>query len=257
MNHGQGMPPARALRPGKRSPPARSHPTEQGSEIPGRTRRRLAGTAGAEGAGSMMRKTAACALALALGCGALAGCTTDAGSEMPDTGQPAQEAVQGQNGPAEVATGADKAENDAGTEDAGEETEPTHEHVWVADYSMETVDAVTEKVHHDAVEEEVVEDHTVCNVCKEPIDGKVEAHERETGHKGATTDVPIKVKKVVEEAYDEEKVVTPETTQLVSTTETCAVCGEQREIEKKTIDPADAAKAVEEAESGDTAASGE
>lgn len=198
----------------------------------------------------MLKKTAACALALALGCGSLVGCAPGNGPETPRTGADGQEVVQLQEEGAEAATAASENETGDGAESSAEAVaaEPSHEHVWVADYSMETVEAVTEKVHHDAVEEEAVEDHTVCNVCKEPIDGKVEAHEKETGHKGATTDVPIKVKKVVKEAYDEEKIVTPEKSQLVSTTETCAVCGEQREIEKKTIDPADAAKAVEEAE---------
>lgn len=120
--------------------------------------------------------------------------------------------------------------------DAGGAVGPLHEHVWVADYELETTDAVAETIHHEAVVEEVTEDRTVCNVCLEPIDGQVEAHQAATGHTGVSEGVPVTVERTVSEAWDEVVEKAPASSALVSRTETCTQCGEQRPIEEKIVD---------------------
>ena len=164
----------------------------------------------------------ACALALALG-GGLVGCAPGRAEvpSAPDVPPPVEEAVDGGAGAAEAPQAA---------------PEPVHEHIWVADYELETTDVVTETVHHDAVTEEVVEDHAVCNVCLEIVDDEVEAHQAATGHTGVSAGVPVAVERVVSEAWDEEVEKSPASSALVSRTETCTQCGERRDAEVKTVD---------------------
>lgn len=189
-----------------------------------------------------MRHLAPVALSLALAGGALCGCASQAPDELPETGA----AVEQQD--------AVDAEQADGTEGEGEpekiEAEPAapvHEHTWVSEYQLQTIPAVTETVHHDAETEVVMEDHTVCNVCFEVIDGVIEQHQAETGHVGVSTNVPVPVEKVTVEAWDETVVKTPEQTKLVSNSEKCSTCGEVQQLaQTKTIDPADAAQAVAE-----------
>ena len=104
---------------------------------------------------------AVCAAALALACSAAAGCA-------PDGAAPHEEAADPAVSEAPAAPAA------PGIGEAPPEAEPVHEHIWVSDYELETTEAVTETVHHESVIEEVVEDHAVCNVCLEIVDGEVE-----------------------------------------------------------------------------------
>ncbi len=197
------------------------------------------------------KKAAACALALCLSGAALAGCAAQGASSMPAPEEQAAPASvpEEQEAPASAAEGQAERVSEEQTESSGERAgqdaaEPVHEHVWVADYVLETTDAETETVHHDAETETVTEYHTLCNVCFAIIDDKVEEHQAATGHLGASTNVPVEVEKVKAEAYDEERVVSPEESRLVSRTETCVTCGEQREREPQTADPDEAANAV-------------
>ena len=171
---------------------------------------------------------AVCAAALALACSAAAGCA-------PDGAAPHEEAADPAVSEAPAAPAA------PGIGEAPPEAEPVHEHIWVSDYELETTEAVTETVHHESVIEEVVEDHAVCNVCLEIVDGEVEAHQAATGHTGVSAGVPVTVERVVSDAWDEEVEKSPANAVLVSRTETCTQCGERREAEVKTVDAAAAA----------------
>lgn len=175
---------------------------------------------------------AVCAAALALACSAAAGCA-------PDGAAPHEEAADPAVSEAPAAPAA------PGIGEAPPEAEPVHEHIWVSDYELETTEAVTETVHHDAVIEEVVEDHAVCNVCLEIVDGEVEAHQAATGHTGVSAGVPVTVERVVSDAWDEEVEKSPANAVLVSRTETCTQCGERREAEVKTVDAAAARPAAD------------
>lgn len=187
----------------------------------------------------------ALALSACLAGGCLAGCAAEKQAPMPETG-PAQE-----QSPAAEEQGGEEAGDQDVTEIKAEEPKPIHEHIWVPDYELEVVPAETETIHHEAVTEEVVEYHTVCNECLEIVDGSAEKHSAETGHVGATPDVAVPVTRTVAEARDEVKEVAPEKTQLVSTTETCTTCGETRPAEKKTVDPEAVSRAAAtQAESG-------
>ncbi len=172
----------------------------------------------------------AVALAACLAGGCLAGCAAQEPTAVPDTGPAREEPAQGEG---------DEAESGDAEEVTAEEADaaPAHEHIWVPNYELQVIPAETETVHHDAVTEEVIEYHTVCNECLAIVDGIAEQHAAETGHVGATPDVAVPVTRTVTEASDEVKEVTPEKTQLVSTTETCTTCGETRTSEKKTVDP--------------------
>ncbi len=164
---------------------------------------------------------AVCAAALALACSAAAGCA-------PDGAAPHEEAADPAVSEAPAAPAA------PGIGEAPPEAEPVHEHIWVSDYELET----TETAHHESVIEEVVEDHAVCNVCLEIVDGEVEAHQAATGHTGVSAGVPVTVERVVSDAWDEEVEKSPANAVLVSRTETCTQCGERREAEVKTVDAA-------------------
>lgn len=184
----------------------------------------------------------AVALAACLAGGCLAGCAAQEPTAVPDTGPTQEEPAQAEGNDAE---GAD-AEEAPGGEAEASDAAPVHEHIWVPNYELQVIPAETETVHHDAVTEEAIEYHTVCNECLAIVDGIAEQHAAETGHVGATPDVAVPVTRTVTEASDEVKEVTPEKTQLVSTTETCTTCGETRMSEKKTVDPEAVSQAAQE-----------
>lgn len=191
-----------------------------------------------------MSYLAPCALALAIaaGCG-LAGCAPDAPQAMPETGGAIEQPAEAEGGET-----AEPEEEAAAQEEA---PEPVHEHTWVSEYQLQTIPAVTETIHHEAEKEEVTENHTICNVCFEVVDGIIEQHQAETGHVGVSTNVPVPVEKVMVEAWDETVIKTPEETKLVSNSEKCSDCGEVRQLEQtKVIDPADAAQAASGAAQG-------
>lgn len=186
-----------------------------------------------------LAKLGALALSACLAGGCLAGCAAEKPTAVPDTG-PAQE--EAADGTAEAPDGS------SGEDVAAEELEaaPVHEHIWIPNYELEVVPAETETIHHEAVTEDVIEYHTVCNECLVIVDGIAEQHAAETGHVGATPDVAVPVTRTVTEASDEVKETVPEKTQLVSTSETCTTCGETRETERKTVDPEAVSQAAQE-----------
>ncbi|WP_217952063.1 hypothetical protein [Adlercreutzia caecimuris] len=184
----------------------------------------------------------ALALSACLAGGCLAGCAPEPRIAVPDTG-PAEEQ------PLAAATQEPAEEADVGeaTPAAAEpESEPVHEHIWLPNYELQVIPAQTETIHHDAVTEEAVELHTVCNVCLAIVDGVADQHAAETGHVGATPDVEVPVTRTVTEASDEVREISPETTQLVSTSDTCTTCGETRQTDKKTVDPETVSQAVQD-----------
>lgn len=186
-----------------------------------------------------LTKLGALALSACLAGGCLAGCASNEATPVPDTG-PSQEQPANDN---------EEATNESSDEEvAAEEAEaaPAHEHIWIPNYELEVIPAETETIHHDAVTEDVIEYHTVCNECLAIVDGIAEQHAAETGHVGSTPDVAVPVTRTVTEASDEVKETVPEKTQLVSTSETCTTCGETRETEKKTVDPEAVSQAAQE-----------
>lgn len=86
------------------------------------------------------------------------------------------------------------------------------------DHQWETV---YEDVERPAVYKDVTTYHTVCNTCKEIIDGKTQDHAEETGHEGYTTGVIGTEKKLVKKAYTEE----------VAVKKVCELCGKEKKIE--------------------------
>ena len=186
-----------------------------------------------------LTKLGALALSACLAGGCLAGCAANEATPVPDAG-PSRE---------QPTNGSEEATNVSSDEEVvAEEVEaaPVHEHIWIPNYELEVVPAETETVHYDAVTEDVIEYHTVCNECLAIVDGIAEQHAAETGHVGATPDVAVPVTRTVTEASDEVKETVPEKTQLVSTSETCTTCGETRETEKKTVDPEAVSQAAQE-----------
>ena len=162
----------------------------------------------------------ALALSACLAGGCLAGCAPEPRIAVPDTG-PAEEQ------PLAAATQEPAEEADAGEAApaaAEPESEPVHEHIWLPNYELQVIPAQTETIHHDAVTEEAVELHTVCNVCLAIVDGVADQTE----------------------ASDEVREISPETTQLVSTSDTCTTCGETRQTDKKTVDPETVSQAVQD-----------
>lgn len=186
-----------------------------------------------------LTKLGALALSACLAGGCLAGCAANEATPVPDT-RPSQEQ------PADDSEEATIVSSDEEVVAEEVEAAPVHEHIWIPNYELEVIPAETETIHHDAVTEDVIEYHTVCNECLAIVDGIAEQHAAETGHVGATPDVAVPVTRTVTEASDEVKETVPEKTQLVSTSETCTTCGETRETEKKTVDPEAVSQAAQE-----------
>ena len=106
------------------------------------------------------------------------------------------------------------------------------EHEWEPEAETRHVDAVTKEVTVPGVEYTETEYHTLCNVCKEQIDGKVAEHDSETGHSGATTNVPIKVTKKTPDTTATEEVEAAYDVRVWSK-ERCSKCGEERDVSEQ------------------------
>lgn len=139
-----------------------------------------------------------------------------------------------------ISTDAGEAEDDADataaeTEETGDDDEAddenAHEHEWQVVYETVHHDAVTHTETVEPVYEEQTTYHTVCNECKEIIDGEAAQHIRETGHSGYSTNVPITDTVLVSDGYTEEVVDTPAYDEQVATELVCPVCGETYELE--------------------------
>lgn len=119
--------------------------------------------------------------------------------------------------------------------DDGEDGEPSAaadscDHDWTVTYKTEHHDAVT---HMETVEPEYEDEttyHTVCNDCKQVIDGKADEHIKETGHSGYSTNVPITDEVLVSEGYTKEVIDTPAYDETVPDALACTLCGETRPL---------------------------
>lgn len=95
--------------------------------------------------------------------------------------------------------------------------------------------AIAAKTHTEktaATYETVTEYHTVCNTCKQKIDGKTKEHASETGHEGYTTNVPIAVTKVKTKASTKTVVDEPAKVKTTWTKEKCKKCKEVRKLDE-------------------------
>lgn len=105
-----------------------------------------------------------------------------------------------------------------------------HEHVWQPNTELVHVEPDTHEVAHDADYEVVYVPHTVCNVCHEVIDGVTVEHAAATGHEGHTTGVPVPEKHLAHDAWVETVTDEDAHDELVTVSETCALCGETRDV---------------------------
>lgn len=125
------------------------------------------------------------------------------------------------------------AANDAGSDAAKETTDGQEEacqHDWTITYKTVHHDAVTHTENVEPVYGEQTTYHTVCNECKQVIDGKADEHIRETGHSGYSTSVPITDEVVVSEGYTKEVTDTPAYDETVPDKIVCTLCGAERPV---------------------------
>ena len=76
-------------------------------------------------------------------------------------------------------------------ESGSDSKEQSHTHDWSITYKTVHHDAVTHTEHVEPVYQNQTTYHTVCNECKQVIDGKADEHIKQTGHSGYSTNVPI------------------------------------------------------------------
>lgn len=121
--------------------------------------------------------------------------------------------------------------DDSETEESTAAT--TCEHEFSPVVEEHRVEATYKQVPIDEVTETVTEYHTVCNVCRELIDGQVLEHRDQTGHVGATTGVPMRVERVVSPARTDLVEDVAAHTERIVKSERCGLCGAERAIEPK------------------------
>lgn len=80
--------------------------------------------------------------------------------------------------------------------------------------------------------------HTVCNECKQVIDGKADDHIKQTGHSGYSTNVPITDEVMVSEGYDKQVTDTPAYDETVIDKLVCTTCGATKDAPQATSDAA-------------------
>ena len=124
---------------------------------------------------------------------------------------------------------------------------PAHQHNWVAQTKTVHHDAQYKTVHHDAVThtehvapvyQNQTTYHTVCNECKQVIDGKADEHIKQTGHSGYSTNVPITDEVMVSEGYDKQVTDTPAYDETVIDKLVCTTCGATKDAPQATSDAA-------------------
>ena len=124
---------------------------------------------------------------------------------------------------------------------------PAHQHNWVAQTKTVHHDAQYKTVHHDAVThtehvapvyQNLTTYHTVCNECKQVIDGKADDHIKQTGHSGYSTNVPITDEVMVSEGYDKQVTDTPAYDETVIDKLVCTTCGATKDAPQATSDAA-------------------
>lgn len=104
-------------------------------------------------------------------------------------------------------------------------------HDWTVTYKTVHHDAVTHTETVAPVYENKTSYHTVCNDCKQTIDGKADEHIKETGHSGYSTNVPITGEVLVSEGYTREVTDTPAYEETVADELVCTLCGEHKPAE--------------------------
>lgn len=122
----------------------------------------------------------------------------------------------------------------SGSEDAAK----THTHDWSITYKTVHHDAVTHTEHVAPVYQNQTTYHTVCNECKQVIDGKADEHIKETGHSGYSTNVPITDEVMVSEGYDKQVTDTPAYDETVIDKLVCTTCGATKDAPQGTADAA-------------------
>lgn len=105
-------------------------------------------------------------------------------------------------------------------------------HDWTVTYKTVHHDAVTHTETVAPVYENKTSYHTVCNDCKQTIDGKADEHIKETGHSGYSTNVPITGEVLVSEGYTHEVTDTPAYEETVADELVCTLCGERKSAEQ-------------------------
>lgn len=105
------------------------------------------------------------------------------------------------------------------------------DHDWTVTYKTVHHDAVTHTETVPPVYESKTSYHTVCNDCKQTIDGKADEHIKETGHSGYSTNVPITGEVLVSEGYSHEVTDTPAYDETVADELVCTICGEHKPAE--------------------------
>lgn len=114
----------------------------------------------------------------------------------------------------------------------------SHIHDWSITYKTVHHDAVTHTEHVAPVYQNLTTYHTVCNECKQVIDGKADDHIKQTGHSGYSTNVPITDEVMVSEGYDKQVTDTPAYDETVIDKLVCTTCGATKDAPQATSDAA-------------------
>ena len=102
------------------------------------------------------------------------------------------------------------------------------EHDWTVTYKTVHHDAVTHTENVPPVYETKTSYHTVCNDCQQTIDGIADAHIKDTGHSGYSTNVPITGEVLVSEGFTREVTDSPSYDESVPDKLVCTLCGEEK-----------------------------
>ena len=123
-------------------------------------------------------------------------------------------------------------------ESGSDSKEQSHTHDWSITYKTVHHDAVTHTEHVEPVYQNQTTYHTVCNECKQVIDGKADEHIKQTGHSGYSTNVPITDEVMVSEGYDKQVTDTPAYDETVIDKLVCTTCGATKDAPQATSDAA-------------------
>ncbi len=122
------------------------------------------------------------------------------------------------------------------TDTQDESDSAKHVHDWTVTYKTVHHDAVTHTEHIDPVFQNQTTYHTVCNDCKQVIDGKADEHIKVTGHSGYSTNVPITDEVMVSEGYDRTVTDTPAYDETVIDKMVCTTCGATKDASSAVTD---------------------
>lgn len=123
------------------------------------------------------------------------------------------------------------AENSVRKEAAAAKGDETCDHDWTITYKTVHHDAVTHTETVKPVYANQTTYHTVCNDCKQVIDGKADEHLEETGHSGYSTNVPITDEVLVSKGYTHEVTDKAAYDETVPDKMVCTKCGATRPVD--------------------------